>query len=437
MARNANMTLCHLCRDITPYSFLPIHSSKPFQHHPTFRLLQDSAQTCKLCKLLQYVLSHELDLNVTESRTHDSLPQTALPIPATELDPVILHIPGGFVQDFGWSSTATRDNFVYLTVKCGSRLEGLVHVFAEPGDTQSFPTVSGRRIHDPGSPACARKIQGWLRKCQSEHMCSNILESSPVPQPTQRAPISFQAPFLPKRLLDINAIGHSGAIRLVENVGRKDPYIALSHRWGTSRHLTTTELSLKAHMANIDIDLLPRTFQDAVEITRNLGIRYLWIDSLCILQDNKIDWETESSVMDRIYNSAYLTIAASNAESDNSGFLVSRTKPSIEPVELQYREEGSQHIQKWWFAIAGNLEGRAQDNVRQGVDHSTLNSRAWVLQERLLSPRVVHFTKTQIVWVSVILKSIAVKVALIPWKGVPRGDALRGRQYMWTEPLPT
>ena len=112
--------------------------------------------------------------------------------------------------------------------------------------------------------------------------------------------------------------------------------------------------------------------------------------------------------MGRIYNSAYLTIAASHAESDDSGFLAPRPKPSIEPVELQYCEKGSQCIKKWWFAVAGNLKGRAYDNIRQGIDHSTLNSRAWVLQERLLSPRVVHFTETQIIWVSFILKSITV-----------------------------
>ncbi|KAK1621820.1 hypothetical protein BDP81DRAFT_511094 [Colletotrichum phormii] len=120
------------------------------------------------------------------------------------------------------------------------------------------------------------------------------------------------------------------------------------------------------------------TYQrDAVIITRKLGVKYLWLDSLCILQsngqehdaDSKEDWERESKLMEEIFGSAYLTIAASCANHRFEGFLNPRTPRQ--------------------FII---------DNFEADVEHGELNQRGWVLQERALSRRTLHFTSTQTYW---------------------------------------
>lgn len=110
--------------------------------------------------------------------------------------------------------------------------------------------------------------------------------------------------------------------------GEKNKYVALSHCWGPSQPFILTTASETAFRNGIPFQALPRTFQDAVTITRLLCLRYLWIDSLCILQDDKDDWERESANMADVYRNAYLTIAASNAASHAEGFLQPRAPSS-------------------------------------------------------------------------------------------------------------
>lgn len=152
---------------------------------------------------------------------------------------------------------------------------------------------------DPTPDACTRTIQSLLGDCFRNH---------------NECVTQFGHP-LPTRLLDLS----ESCIRLAQP-SRDDeaPYIALSHCWGLACIATTTTSNFTARKQNIAIKELPKTFQDAIEITRGLGVHYLWIDSLCIIQDSEADWERESSKMASIYKNAYLTVAASRS-SDGSG----------------------------------------------------------------------------------------------------------------------
>jgi len=85
-------------------------------------------------------------------------------------------------------------------------------------------------------------------------------------------------------------------------------YTTLSWCWGSTKPLTTTKGTLKARTEKMPMNSLPKTFQDAVVITRSLGIQYLWIDALCIIQDCEEDWKIQSSEMARIYKNSFLTI---------------------------------------------------------------------------------------------------------------------------------
>jgi hypothetical protein len=130
---------------------------------------------------------------------------------------------------------------------------------------------------------------------------------------------------------------------------------------------------------------LPKTFRDAIEVTRQLGKRYLWIDSLCIIQslDGKEtdDWKKESKRMEMVFSSAYCTLAASSAKSSNEGFL--ERQSSGQPLQVETENGNRLYISK------------EVDNFLRDVEKAPLNGRGWVLQERILSRRTIHFCAKQ------------------------------------------
>ena len=115
---------------------------------------------------------------------------------------------------------------------------------------------------------------------------------------------------LPTRVLDLLAKGVN--IYLYESLQEEEPYLCLSHCWGGVTQFTTTLATVQDHKSEILWIDLPPLFQDAVTIVRKLGYRYLWIDSLCIIQDDLADWDCESARMWSIYQGAELTIAATD-----------------------------------------------------------------------------------------------------------------------------
>jgi len=140
---------------------------------------------------------------------------------------------------------------------------------------------------------------------------------------------------LPTRLLDVG--GNNGNKRRLIIANRDTTmYAALSHCWGKVRPLTTTSTNLNQHLISIPLSSMPEMFQDAVIASRELGIRYLWIDSLCIIQDSVEDWELECSKMGRIYQGSIVTICAPAAPNSSSGFLGRRACPEPAPQLWEY-----------------------------------------------------------------------------------------------------
>ncbi|PSN60097.1 HET-domain-containing protein, partial [Corynespora cassiicola Philippines] len=189
---------------------------------------------------------------------------------------------------------------------------------------------------------------------------------------------------LPSRLLDLSV---EEKIFMLETV--KTPYVALSHRWGIEQHFTTTIHTLQDMRIGIAVDSLPRTFQDAVYVTKRLGLRFLWIDALCTIQDDRDDWLQESAKMGYIYTNAEFVISAHCAKDDSDGF-VAQALSKREAIELDIIA-GVDHQLK-----VDTIRICHQADFETDVTNSGLSKRGWVLQERFLATHTLHFTRNGI-----------------------------------------
>ena len=224
-------------------------------------------------------------------------------------------------------------------------------------------------LPEAGSDTFFSLIKLWLEDCDTHHTgCQGLSQS------------------LPTRLLDVGTIDMP-TLRLVETKWDKissKQYSALSHPWGDTTKYTpfcTLPENLDNHLEAIPEGHLPATFHDAVNCTRKIGIRYLWVDSLCIIQGEHGDFNDESKNMEAVFSGAYCVLAASRASTQRDGFLDSR--PQREYITIP-RENGKP------FYVC-----RTIDNFSKDVIEGSLNKRGWVLQERALARRTIYFTENQ------------------------------------------
>lgn len=220
-------------------------------------------------------------------------------------------------------------------------------------------------------------MKSWLRECRETHpFCS-----------------ASHGPFAPKRLLDLGLIRDTGNLKLVQSrdiQSERPVYVTLSHCWGSSPRssIKTTSSNLKERTREILFANLPLTFQDAVQITRDLEVQYLWIDSLCIIQDSREDWEEEVATMGQVYARSLITLTASMSRNSDGGCRVQKypAADGNQPLDLL---KGSERIR-----IFAKSPLDWNDVWKRGP----LRKRAWTLQERQLSIRSLHFSETVLLW---------------------------------------
>lgn len=198
--------------------------------------------------------------------------------------------------------------------------------------------------------------------------------------------------YWPTRVIEVGD-PHGGPARLVRlqdmNLESTSPvaYAALSHCWGlTTPTAILTEEVLPKWLLKIELQTLPKTFLDAIRIAQKLEIQYLWIDCMCIIQDNKADWQKEAAHMADIYQNAYLTIAAASSVDSKGGC-------SIEPLDTGLREFTVQSSDADFTAVV-----RPWHQWEKKLAQSPLYQRGWILQEQILSKRCVYFTDSQMYW---------------------------------------
>jgi hypothetical protein len=262
------------------------------------------------------------------------------------------------------------------------RLDGLVLTYN--AGTGSVSRLSSIQIGLPELPEAGTKkhldvLRAWTQNCDSKHVCRSSEYS---------ATNSQQRKILPTRLIDVGKDGDN-TVKLHEvRSGDTGDWIALSYRWGTLPHFSTTRENLDSHVAGMDLIAMPRTFQDAIKVTRALGQRYLWIDSICIIQGLHGDFDEECKRMENVYSGAYCVLAASCATDQRSGFLLPRPQRRRRTVALKPQGGDCSTIY-----VCSRIE-----DFREDVLQGALNKRGWVLQEHALARRTIFFTEHQTYW---------------------------------------
>lgn len=169
----------------------------------------------------------------------------------------------------------------------------------------------------------------------------------------------------------------------------KTSYLALSHCWGRRPFTVLDQHNKTEFEKGIPISSLAPNFQDAIFVTRKLGFRYIWIDSLCIIQGSSKDWQRESLLMNKVYKNAFLTLSATASPDAYGGLFRKRNPDTISPHPFKVLVEGQGLIEG--LLIKSDLW---ESNIRQ----APLSQRAWVVQERILAPRTLYFCQDQLFW---------------------------------------
>ncbi|RFU32957.1 hypothetical protein B7463_g3386, partial [Scytalidium lignicola] len=255
---------------------------------------------------------------------------------------------------------------------------------------------------EPADPVVASEsayetARQWIADCLDNH------EKCPGRGVSETA-------LLPTRVLDVFADCGSDHVKLHESLrGERGQYVALSYCWGKSLQTKTTQNSLQTFTTKgIEISKLPKTLQDAISSTRKLGIPYLWIDSLCIIQDSVTDKISEIATMPQVYKNAMVIISAALASDCDQGFLEDRKEVQGRlnfaarlPFFVTDDDDiAVEDLQNNRFPIGEVFLCADKDigyDVKEFKDE-VVNLRAWTLQETWLSPRVLIYGSGPLQW---------------------------------------
>jgi Heterokaryon incompatibility protein (HET) len=245
-----------------------------------------------------------------------------------------------------------------------------------PADDPAATVVKTRALDERSLVHQISLASRWLKECLDNHAIC-LPEGKEI----------FDGP---TRIINVGSSNGCSAPFLQTSNRDIHEWVALSHRWGNHQPLKTTIVNLATHESALPWEALPRLFQDAILITRNMGYRYLWIDSLCIVQDSPDDWRREVSRMGNIYKYCVFVISAECCRNSSESIF-----------ERSLVDKSAERVQQGCHSSQRNLRGAlsvCSTRLGEKTSPGALQSRAWVLQEEILSPRTLRWSEDQLQW---------------------------------------
>ncbi|OGM45105.1 hypothetical protein ABOM_006693 [Aspergillus bombycis] len=235
---------------------------------------------------------------------------------------------------------------------------------------------------DLRSEACLSLAANWLDKCSREHAECDAYKDKPA--------------FLPTRVIDVGNSLTPPRLH-VSGGGETGKWVALSYCRGRDSDFTLNASSFHNLRSGQPLADFPPTLQDAVLVTRALGVRYLWIDSLCIFQDDTNDLAVEASRTSRVFSDAVVTIAATSAETVNDGFLDKR-EPHFNCSFPWRRHDHPDSVKNGCRTYPVYFRSGRSPINKDRSRNSRWATSGWTLQEELLSQRLLYYTKEEMIW---------------------------------------
>lgn len=400
-------TFCHSCENVLTWAIcgvFPPYLSPPYNlvDTPHFTVLKTKAfdTECPLCIMFEFLLRREsgtfLDQQGSfslESKSHG--------------DDKLLRL-SSYMSN---AQAASRGSICIRTdVYPNIEYNAFQYNF---GWDETNPGLGRESVYNPSGPistwslASLNQVISWMSGCKDYHSDCNINTNSGLR--------------LPKRLIDVDPDGCISAppsseaafqqlslasmpkVRVCETETLTDSlqYLTLSHRWDADPTILLTSDNLSQFLEEIPISSLnqsgSKTIRDAIFVTRCLGFRYLWIDAICINQkqtddqgrETKDELLAELAIMDQIYANSTCNISATSAQSAADGLFFQPLGSRLVQALKHRREQPNTPLR-----LAITFHGDLVDFL----DSSHLNTRGWVFQERMLSPRIIHFTNIQVYW---------------------------------------
>lgn len=384
--------------------------TEPLAHHDSLAdLEQSAAQGCHICALYGGVQSKNL-------RAHSS-----------QLKPYV-RLKRREDRFCGWLDLEMVARSIYE--ESDEKSVCTIHMFDHPHDSRHICSAPLREIDSYGTKYqwCTttdceegyEMMTSWLSNCLDSHKdCQTMTHQ-----------------IKPSRLLDLKATNGDGIRLVLAEEVRAKPYATLSYRWGSSANIQLTTLNLHQFRSHVVLETLPRTIRDAIKICRRLSVRYLWVDALCIIQDDGNDLALVISQMGSIYANCLFTIAASDSTDAESGCFRARMPLQREDCIVSTKAG----------LVMFSVHKYRYDTVQDEIECLPLSSRGWVYQERMLSPRTIHFAADEVFWDcrheqkwyngvenSPVLESYALKrLFLVMTKECPQNIRIPVFQFVWS-----
>ncbi|CEI70722.1 hypothetical protein FVEN_g794 [Fusarium venenatum] len=357
---------CVLCNDVI--TKLNLSTSSDLRHAPTLQELERTSHDgCPFCGLLLDALDASTS---TEGNKGNTSPGTD-----SEDTTIILRVYKTFSES-------------RLQVRQGDRVSSLKISLLEEEFLNYSPDNSEDQVDGTGSLRALSLSKTWLKRCRESHIDCRRLHD-------------LTDPILPTRVLDVTGgTLHNPEIKLIETSRvKRGTYCALSYCWGKSRCITTTKANLANHKHVIPLTTLPKTIRDAVLATRGLEIDYLWVDSLCIVQDDTDDWAFEAARMGDVYANAMLTISTLSGTDCDDGLFTphSLRQQYVLPFPIP-PTEGLAPDARWLVPAIQPPVKETRYGVLELPLRGPIHSRGWTFQEQMLSTRILWFNHGHVQW---------------------------------------